>query len=60
MLAQVRVGGTEIFVPLFFGDKSFGFPRDRQTFIPAGSNAVLLPLFDSTMAFVGSTIAPIK
>jgi hypothetical protein len=59
-LAQVRVGLVEIFVPLFFGDTSFGFERDRQTLIPAGSEAVLLLSSDSRMTFVGSTMAPIK
>ena len=59
-LDQVRVEVVEIFVPLFFGDRSFGFARDTQTLIPAGSEAELLPLSDSRMTFVGSTMAPIK
>jgi len=45
---QPRVGVVEIFVPLFFGDRSFGLERERQTVIPLGSRFVLLPTMAPT------------
>jgi hypothetical protein len=40
---QSKVVVGEVLVPLFLGDRSVGFKRDRQMVIPVGSKSLLFP-----------------